>query len=70
MTAGADLLLLCAWCYAFRGEHEDARFAWRQSKEREGSHRLDVTMPALATWMAQYREQHPEVDDRDPDEDL
>ena len=43
MTAGADLLLLCAWLYAHRGEHELATFAyWRQSKEREGSQRLDV----------------------------
>jgi hypothetical protein len=70
MTAGADLLLLCAWCYAFRGEHEDARFAWRQSKEREGSHRLEVTMPKLAEWMVQYRSQRPDIDDPDPDEDL
>ena len=35
MTAGADLLLLCAWCYAYRGEHDDARFVYRQAKERE-----------------------------------
>jgi hypothetical protein len=70
MTAGADLLLLCAWAYAFRGEHEDARFSWRQAKDREGSHRLDVTMPKLAEWMAKYREEHPDLETPDPDEEL
>jgi hypothetical protein len=67
MTAGADLLLLCAWAYAFKGEHDEARFAWRQSKEREGSQRLDISMPKLAAWMEQYRAQHPEVDQPEPD---
>ena len=70
MTAGADLLLLCAWVYAHRGEHDDARFAWRQASEREGSHRLDIAMPKLAEWMAHVRkEQHPEVDQAEPDDD-
>ena len=69
MTAGADLLLLCAWAYAHKGEHEEAKFAWRQSREREGSHRLDIAMPKLAAWMETYREQHPEVEQSDPDED-
>jgi hypothetical protein len=68
MTAGADLLLLCAWAYAHKGEHEDAVFAWRQSREREGSHRLDVAMPKLAQWMEQYKQQHPEVEESDPEE--
>jgi tetratricopeptide (TPR) repeat protein len=68
MTAGADLLLLCAWCYAYRGEHDDARFAYRQSKEREGSHRLDVAMPKLAAWIDEYRKEHPELDQADADE--
>jgi hypothetical protein len=63
MTAGADLLLLCAWAYAQRGEHDDARFSWRQAKEREGSHRLDIGMPKLAAWMAEYRKEHPDVDE-------
>ncbi|MDB4953284.1 MAG: hypothetical protein JWO36_853 [Myxococcales bacterium] len=67
MTAGADLLLLCAWCYAFRGEHDDARFAWREAKQREGSQRLDVAMPKLAEWMIQYQKDHPELDH--PDEE-
>jgi hypothetical protein len=67
MTAGADLLLLCAWAYAFKGEHDEARFSWRQSKEREGSQRLDISMPKLAAWMEQYRAQHPEVDQPEPD---
>ena len=68
MTAGADLLLLCAWVYAQRGEHEDAKFAWQQAKEREGSHRLEVAMPKLAGWMAEYRIDHPEVDQADVEE--
>jgi hypothetical protein len=69
MTAGADLLLLCAWCYAFREEHDDARFAYRQAKEREGSHRLDVAMPKLAEWIAEYRKEHPDLDQVDVDEE-
>ena len=68
MTAGADLLLLCAWCYAYRGEHDDARFAYRQAKEREGSHRLDVAMPKLAAWIDEYRKEHPDLDQADADE--
>ena len=72
MTAGADLLLLCAWAYAYKGEHDEARFSWRQSKDREGSQRLDISMPKLAVWMEQYRAQHPEVDEpeSDPIDDL
>ena len=69
MTAGADLLLLCAWAYAHRGEHDDARFAWRQAREREGSHRLEVAMPKLTEWMALYREQHPDIDDAEPEDE-
>ena len=68
MTAGADLLLLCAWCYAYRGEHDDARFVYRQAKDREGSHRLDVAMPALAAWVTEYKKDHPEIDQPDADE--
>ena len=63
MTAGRDLLLLCAWTYAQRGEHDDARFAWRQAMEREGSQRLEVAMPKLAAWMTEYRALHPEIDE-------
>ena len=68
MTAGADLLLLCAWVYASRGEHDEARFAWRQAKEREGSHRLEIAMPKLAMWIAEYRKDHPDVDQPDEEE--
>ena len=68
MTAGADLLLLCAWCYAYRGEHDDARFVYRQAKEREGSHRLDVAMPKLSAWIDEYRKEHPDLDQPDADE--
>jgi hypothetical protein len=69
MTAGRDLLLLCAWLYAQRGAHDEARFAWRQAMEREGSQRLEIAMPKLAEWMALYREDRPELDEREPDED-
>jgi tetratricopeptide (TPR) repeat protein len=68
MTAGRDLLLLCAWCYARRGEHDDAKFAWKQAKEREGSHRLEIAMPKLAEWMTAYAAEHPDVDEPDEDE--
>jgi hypothetical protein len=68
MTAGADLLLLCAWCYAYLGEHDDARFSYRQSKEREGSHRLDVAMPALHAWIDEYRKEHPDLERPDTEE--
>ena len=68
MTAGRDLLLLCAWCYAHRGDHEEARFAWRQAMDREGSQRLEVAMPKLSEWMTTYKAEHPELDAPDPDE--
>ncbi|HLL20557.1 MAG TPA: hypothetical protein VK427_00415 [Kofleriaceae bacterium] len=69
MTAGRDLLLLCAWCYAHRGDHEDARFAWRQGMDREGSQRLEIAMPKLHEWMTKYKAGHPELDAPDPDDD-
>ncbi len=69
MTAGRDLLLLCAWLYAQRGDHDEARFAWRQAMEREGSQRLEVAMPRLSEWMASYRKERPELDEPDPDEE-
>jgi hypothetical protein len=70
MTAGRDLLLLCAWAYAQRGEHDEARFAWRQAMDREGTQRLEVAMPKLAAWMTEYKESRPELDQPEPDEDL
>ncbi len=70
MTAGRDLLLLCSWAYAQRGEHDEAKFSWQQAKDREGSHRLDVAMPKLAEWMTAYLEERPELDEPAPDEDL
>jgi tetratricopeptide (TPR) repeat protein len=69
MTAGRDLLLLCAWLYAQRGDHDEARFAWRQAMEREGSQRLEVAMPKLAGWMVEYRTARPEIDEPEPDDD-
>ena len=68
MTSGRDLLLLCAWAYAQRGEHDEASFAWRHAKEREGSHRLEVAMPKLTEWMTKYLAEHPELDQPEPDE--
>jgi len=68
MTAGADLLRLCAWAYAQRGEHDDARFSWRQANDREGSQHLDIAMPKLAAWMKEYREAHPDIDAPETDE--
>ncbi len=69
MTAGRDLLLLCSWAYAKRGEPDDARFSWRQAMDREGSQRLDVAMPKLAEWMTEYRKDHPDVELPDPDDE-
>lgn len=69
MTAGRDLLLLCAWAYAQRGEHDEAKFAWRQAKDREGSQRLEVAMPKLAEWMAAYVKERPELEQPDPDDE-
>lgn len=70
MTAGRDLLLLCAWAYAARGDHDEAKFAWRQARDREGSHRLDIAMPKLAEWMAAYATERPDLDAPDPDEEI
>ena len=66
MTAGRDLLLLCAWAYAKLGEHDDAKFAWKHAMEREGNQRLEIAMPSLARWMEAYRKDHPDVDVPDP----
>jgi len=68
MTAGRDLLLLCAWAYAQRGEPDEARFAWRHAMEREGNQRLEVAMPKLAAWMTEYKQARPELDEPDVDE--
>jgi len=67
MTAGRDLLLLCAWAYAQRNDHDEARFAWRQAHDREGSQKLEVAMPKLAAWMTEYRKAHPDLDQPEPD---
>ncbi len=69
MTAGRDLLLLCSWAYAKLGEHDDAKFAWKQAMEREGNQRLEIAMPSLARWMAEYRAARPEIDQVDPADD-
>jgi hypothetical protein len=68
MTAGRDLLLLCAWAYAQRDEPDEARFAWRHAMEREGNQRLEVAMPRLAAWMTEYKQARPDLDDPDADD--
>jgi hypothetical protein len=68
MTAGRDLLLLCAWAYAQRGETDDARFAWRYAMQSEGNQRLDVAMPKLAAWMTEYRAANPDIDEPAPED--
>jgi len=68
MTAGRDLLLLCAWAYAQRDEPDEARFAWRHAMEREGNQRLEVAMPKLAAWMTEYKQARPELDEPELDE--
>lgn len=70
MTAGRDLLLLCACYYAHRGDHDEAKFAWQQAHDREGSQRLDVAMPKLAAWMTAYRAERPDLDVPSTDDDL
>jgi hypothetical protein len=69
MTAGRDLLLLCAWGYAKRGEHDEATFAWRQAMDREGNQKLEIAMPTLAAWMAEYRKERPQLDEPEPDDE-
>jgi tetratricopeptide (TPR) repeat protein len=68
MTAGSDLLMLCAWCYAYKGEHDEAKFCYRQAKDREGSNRLDVAMPKLAQWIDEYKKQYPDLEQPEPEE--
>ncbi|TMQ13088.1 MAG: hypothetical protein E6J90_29330 [Deltaproteobacteria bacterium] len=70
MTTGRELLLLCAWAYAQRGEHDEACFAWRHAMQREGVARIDVTMPRLVAWMTEYAREHPEIEQPEPDEEL
>ena len=36
--------------------------------DREGSHRLEVSMPKLAEWMTEYLKAHPELDQPEPEE--
>ena len=38
--------------------------------DREGSQRLEISMPKLAEWLTEYRKEHPDLDTPDVDEDL
>ncbi|MBK7535501.1 MAG: hypothetical protein IPI49_09085 [Myxococcales bacterium] len=52
MTAGRDLLQLCAWGYAQLGDREQVEFLLGEALDREGSSQLEITMPSLARWLA------------------
>lgn len=68
MTAGRDLLQLCAWGYAQLGDREQVEFLLGEALDREGSSQLEVTMPALHRWLAaaEFTPRRPV----DPDDEL
>ncbi len=51
MTAGRDLLQLCAWGYAQLGDRDQVEFLLGEALDREGSSHLEVTMPSLHQWL-------------------
>jgi hypothetical protein len=51
MTAGRDLLQLCAWGYAQLEDREQVEFLLGEALDREGSSHLDTTMPSLHRWL-------------------
>lgn len=65
MTAGRDLLQLCAWAYAQLGDREQVEFLLGEALDREGSSQLEITMPSLARWLArgEYTPRRPLPDD-------
>jgi hypothetical protein len=52
MTAGRDLLQLCAWGYAQLQDRDQVEFLLGEALDREGSSHLETTMPALHRWLA------------------
>jgi hypothetical protein len=71
MTAGRDLLQLCAWGYAQLGDREQVEFLLGEALDREGSSHLEVTMPSLYKWLAaaEYTPKKPN-DSADDDDEL
>ncbi len=70
MTAGRDLLQLCAWGYAQLDDREQVEFLLGEALDREGSSHLEVTMPSLFKWLAaaEYTPKKPNDSDDDDDE--
>lgn len=65
MTAGRDLLQLCAWAYAQLEDRDQVEFLLGEALDREGSSHLEVTMPALHRWLTttEYKPRKPVEDD-------
>ncbi|MEZ4363124.1 MAG: hypothetical protein R3B48_23315 [Kofleriaceae bacterium] len=51
MTAGRDLLQLCAWGYAQLDDRDQVEFLLGEALDREGASHLAVTMPSLHQWL-------------------
>lgn len=51
MSAGGDLMLLCAWAYDYLGDAQQAEFLVREAATRDKTARMDVAMPALHKWL-------------------
>lgn len=69
MTAGRDLLQLCAWGYAQLGDRDQVEFLLGEALDREGSSHLEVTMPSLHRWLAACDYQPKRVADDDDNDD-
>jgi hypothetical protein len=52
MNSGGDLLVLCAWAFDILGDREQVIFLLHEARQRDRTAQLDVTMPALAAWLA------------------
>jgi hypothetical protein len=51
MTAGRDLLQLCAWGYAQLDDRDQVEFLLGEALDREGASHLAITMPSLHRWL-------------------
>lgn len=65
MTAGRDLLQLCAWGYAQLDDKEQVEFLLGEALDREGSSHLAVTMPSLHRWLTTTELRPRRVEDED-----
>ncbi len=70
MTAGRDLLQLCAWGYAQLGDREQVEFLLGEALDREGSSHLEVTMPALYKWLSSGEYTPKQVEEDGGDDEL